>query len=383
MITLRRRGQIEATLSPFLEQPLPESARHASLALHLGAAQILFLRIPPHAAVSTSVDVVAKGPGRQWKGLVNGVLRNLVRYEGDPLAGQNLGRLNTPAWLWTSWTRAYEEETADAIAQAHLEEPPLDVAVREKPEEWAKKLEGTLTSLGVLRLRPTGPIEALPGYNEGAWWIQDAAAQLPVRMLGNLKGKRIADLCAAPGGKTLQLAAAEANVTAVEISSHRARRLEANLRRTKLNADVVVADASSWETQEPFDAILVDAPCSATGTIRRRPDVAWRHTPSDLNHLAKLQDLLLDAAMRLVREGGQVVYAVCSLEPEEGPQRIRALVKRNPDAEIVPLAAQALSIPDELVTHEGFLRTLPCHLAEEGGMDGFFAALIRRPAKES
>ncbi len=376
--TLRRRGQIDAAIGAFLKRPLPPQARHAWLMILVGAAQILFLRVPAYAAVSTSMELLIRGPGRSWRGLVNAVLRGIADRGAAIVRDQDAGRLNTPDWLWRSWTDTYGTERAARIASAHLLEPVLDVCPKEDPAGWAARLGGTVVLDHAVRLAASGSIEARPGFREGAWWVQDAAAQLPVRLLGQVAGKNIADLCAAPGGKTLQLAALGARVTALDVSVARMRRLAANLARTRLEAETVVADATAWSPERSFDAVLVDAPCTATGTIRRRPDVAWQRTVGDLRALNTLQDQLLDRALQLVRPGGLIVYTVCSLQREECENRIQAFITRNPAAGLVEVRTDADAIPETFVTVAGHLRTLPCHLAEAGGVDGFFAARIRR-----
>ena len=376
--TLRRRGQLDAVIRGFLEHPLPPGARHAWLMLMMGAAQILFLRVPAYAAVSTTMELLVRGPGRSWRGLVNAVLRQIADRGPACIQDQDPGQLNTPDWLWRSWSRVYGDDTAARIAAAHLVEPELDLSVRDDPEAWAAKLSGTVLFDRCVRVQTPGSVEAIPGFREGAWWVQDAAAQLPVRLLGDVEGLRVADFCAAPGGKTLQLAARGANVTAVDVSASRMKRLATNLARTRLTAESVVADATAWKSDALFDAVLVDAPCTATGTVRRRPDIPWQRTPSDFRSLTSLQDGLLDNAFRLVRPGGLVVYTVCSLEREECENRVQAFLDRTSTAEALPVVADADGIPEESVTEDGFLRTLPCHLAAQGGMDGFFAARIRR-----
>lgn len=375
---LRRRGQIDAVIGTFLERPLPPGARHAWLMLLMGAAQILFLRVPSYAAVSTSMELLIRGPGRSWRGLVNAVLRGIADRGAAIVKDQDAGRLNTPEWLWHAWSRTYGPDTTARIATAHLAEPMLDLCPKADPETWAARLGGTVVLNDGVRVAAAGAVESLAGFREGAWWVQDAAAQLPVRLFGNVAGWSVADLCAAPGGKTLQLAARGAKVTALDISEARMRRLSANLVRTRLVAETVVADATDWDGGQHFDAVLVDAPCTATGTIRRRPDIPWQRTAGDVRALNPLQDSLLDSALRLVRPGGLVVYTVCSLEPEEGRNRVQALLDRDPGAELVAVDANADALPGAFVTDDGYLRTLPCHLSDAGGADGFFAARLRR-----
>ena len=376
---LRRLGQVDAVLAHCLERPLAPAMARTRGILRLGAVQLLFLGTPAHAAVSESLALAeAVGQGRN-KGLINAVLRRIDREGEGVLADQDAARLNTPDWLWDSWSAAYGEETARAIAEAHLAEPPLDLSVKDDPAVWAERLSADVLPTGSLRLESgQGAVERLMGYEEGAWWVQDAAAALPARLLGNVKGLRVADLCAAPGGKTAQLAAAGAEVVAVERTRSRARRFEQNLARLQLSAEVVVADARSWQPDRPFDAVLLDAPCSATGTLRRHPDIAWLKAPADLPPLITLQDALLDAAVAMLAPGGSLVYATCSLQPEEGPDRIAALLSRRSDLSLVPVEPAELPSLAEAVTKEGYLRSLPCHWPVRGGLDGFFAARLRR-----
>ncbi|MBW7852378.1 MAG: MFS transporter [Rhodospirillales bacterium] len=375
---LRRLGQIDALIAGCLDRPLPRKAAAAHDILRLGAAQLLFLGTPPHAAVATSVDLAKAVGADAHKALINAVLRRHDREGREIAAGQDAALLNTPDWLWHSWTAAYGEETARAVALAHLREPPLDLSVKGDATEWAERLGAALLPTGSLRLSAAGRVTALPGYEEGAWWVQDAAAALPARLLGDVAGKRVGDLGAAPGGKTAQLAAAGARVTAVERSERRLERLRGNLGRLRLAADLVAADAARWRPDEPFDAVLLDAPCSSTGTLRRHPDVAWLKTPDDVAKLAVAQTTLLAAAVDMVGTGGTVVYCVCSLQPEEGPQRIDALIATGAPVRRVAIAPDEIGGLAEAITAEGDLRTLPCHLGDAGGMDGFYAARLVR-----
>ncbi len=374
---LRRRGQIDDVLGRFLER-LPKSERVRNI-LRLGAAQLLFLGTPPHAAVSTTVALAQRHEAFA-KGLANAVLRRLAREGEALLARQDAARLNTPEWLWRAWATAYGEDRARAIAEAHLVEAPLDLTVKTDADAWAARLEATRIHDNSLRRAAGGPIEELPGYAEGAFWVQDAAAALPARLLGEVRGRSVIDLCAAPGGKTAQLAALGAQVTAVEISERRALRLRANLERLALDAAVVIADALAWRPAEPAPFVLLDAPCTATGTIRRHPDIAWHKTPADLARMAELQESLLRAALEMLAPGGILVYASCSLQPEEGPLVIERALAGGLAVERVPIApAEIDHLPVE-ITPAGELRTLPIHLPERGGLDGFFIARLRRRA---
>lgn len=375
---LRRKGQIDALLSTCLERPLPPKAAVITDILRLGAAQVLFLETPPHAAVDTAVRLARGRRQPAYAGLVNAVLRRLARDGAAGRDAQDAARLNTPDWLWDSWTAAYGEETCRRIAEAHLAEPPLDLSVRAEAERWAETLGAVHLPTGSLRLHARGPIPALPGFDEGVWWVQDAAAALPARLLEPVAGKTVLDLCAAPGGKTAQLAAAGARVIAVDRAHGRVERLRANLARLGLTAETVIADAVAWRPAEPADAVLLDVPCSATGTLRRHPDAAWLRSADDVAALAPLQQALLEAAVAMVRPGGLVVYCACSLQPEEGAAHIDALIGAGAPVRRVPVRAEEVGGLPELITAAGDLRTLPFHLGREGGMDGFFAARLHR-----
>ncbi len=378
---LRRLGQIDVLLGDLLDRPL--KARHEAVTdiLRLGAAQILFLGTPAHAAVGATVEL-ARGPRLVGqRGLVNAVLRRMAREGAALLEGQDAARLNTPDWLWQALTAAYGEATARAIAELHLADPPLDLTLRNPQEaaDWAERLGARLLPTGSLRLPPgSGAIERLAGYDAGAWWVQDAAAALPARLFGPVAGKSVFDLCAAPGGKTAQLAAAGARVTAIDFSPGRQSRLDNNLLRLGLAAATVAADATTWRPEAPAEAVLLDAPCSATGTLRRHPDVARLKGPDDLPGLTALQDRLLQAASAMTAPGGLLVYAVCSLLPEEGPARIAALIESGAPFAREPIAPEEIGGLAEIVTPEGDLRSLPCHLADLGGLDGFYACRLRR-----
>ncbi|HXC11835.1 MAG TPA: transcription antitermination factor NusB [Stellaceae bacterium] len=376
---LRRLGQIDALIASCLSTPLAPRAAAVHDILRLGVAQLLFLRTPPHAAVATSVDL-AHGRGfLSHKGLVNAVLRRLSVEGGELIRGHDPARLNTPGWLWHSWSCAYGEETARAIANAHLKEAPLDLTLRAEPEAWCEKLQGTLLPTGTLRRSAGGAVTALPGYAEGAWWVQDAAAALPARLFGDVAGRNVVDLCAAPGGKSAQLASAGAQVVAIDRSARRLDRLVANFRRLVLPVEAIAADALTWRPDWQVDCVLLDAPCTTTGAIRRHPDVPHLKMPDDVARLSVVQENLLRAAVDMLAPGGMLVYCTCSLEPEEGPQRIEALFRSGAPIARREIAAEEIGGDPDWITAEGDLRTLPCHLAEYDGVDGFFSArLIKR-----
>ncbi len=378
---LRRLGQVDDLIETCLNRPLKRGHGDVRNLLRLGAVQLAFLDTPPHAAVSTTLDLATTPRLAGHKGLINALLRRIAREGAELIANQDTARLNTPRWLWQSWAGAYDESTARTIAEAHLNEPPLDLTVKEPAEieAWTERLEATLLPTGSLRLPPgRGEIAKLPGFEDGAWWVQDAAATLPVRLLGAVAGRPVVDLCAAPGGKTAALAASGAKVTAVEISPARASRLQANLARLGLSAETVTADAAQWRPPAPVDAVLLDAPCSGTGTLRRHPDIARLKDPGDIAALAALQDRLLAAAVEMTAPGGILVYAVCSLQPEEGPARIAALFAADVPVARVPVKAEEVCGRADWLSPEGDLRTLPCHLTDLGGMDGFYACRLRR-----
>jgi 16S rRNA (cytosine967-C5)-methyltransferase len=378
---LRRLGQIDALIGQCLNTPLAPRAAIVHDVLRLGTAQLLFLRTPPHAAVATSVDLAHARGFLSHKGLVNAVLRRLSVEGPGQVEGQDAARLNTPDWLWQSWSRAYGEDRTRAIAEAHLKEAPLDLTLRSEDdrtqgESWCEKLQAMQLPTGSLRRAGGGSIMSLPGYAEGAWWIQDAAASLPVRLFDGVAGLAVVDLCAAPGGKTAQLVKAGARVTAIDRSTRRLDRLVANLRRLGLAVSAMAADGLTWRPEHPVDAVLLDAPCTATGAIRRHPDVMRLKQPEDVARLAVVQENLLRAAVDMLRPGGTLVYCTCSLEPEEGPQRIEALLRSGAPVEHRPIAPAEIGTPAEWVTPQGDLRTLPCHLAEYDGVDGFYAARL-------
>lgn len=381
---LRRQGQLEAIVGAFIERPLPDQRGNLTPILLSAAAQLVFLDVPPHAVINLAVEQVRRDRRAQrFDKLSNAVLRRVSERGAEIASTQDAARLNTPDWLWQRWAAAYGEAAAREIATASLREAPLDISVKDNSAgpHWAEQLGGTLLPSGSIRLAAGGRIEELPGFAEGAWWVQDAAAALPAKLFGNVEGQRIADLCAAPGGKTAELAAAGARVTAVDSSGQRLARLKANLERLQLEAQVIHADASDWQPSEPFDGVLLDAPCSATGTIRRHPDILRLKQPGDIDRLGELQARLLQNAARMVKPGGLLVYCTCSLEPEEGAHQVEKLLARG-SFERVPIAADEIGADPGWISPAGDLRTLPFHLPQsaEGmsGMDGFYAARLRR-----
>jgi 16S rRNA (cytosine967-C5)-methyltransferase len=379
---LRRLGTLRHLLGTLLDSGLPAGQPRVEAALLLGAAQILWLEVPDHAAVDLSVRLVQDDrKAARYAGLVNAVLRRFSREAAGLLAGLDTVALDTPRWLMDRWVAAYGTEIARTVAVANAQEAPLDLTVKADPETWAERLRGRVLPAGSVRVIPHGSVSQLSGFEEGEWWVQDAAAALPARLLGNVRGLRLADLCAAPGGKTAQLAHAGAKVSAVDRSERRMARLQQNLTRLGLTAEIVIADATEWQA-EPFDAVLVDAPCSSTGTIRRHPDVPWLKRPEDLAKLTSLQRRLLDRAVGLTKAGGTIVYCTCSLEPEEGIEAIDALLQREPGLRRIPISADEVGGLSQVLTPAGDLRSLPCHLPDPdpqmSGLDGFYAARLHR-----
>jgi 16S rRNA (cytosine967-C5)-methyltransferase len=380
---LRRLGTLRHLVGGFLDKGFPADAPRAETILLLGAAQILWLEVPDHAAVDLSVRLAqADRRAARYAGLVNAVLRRVAQ-KGAAAPAQDTAR-DTPEWLLNRWRRTYGPDVAQAIAAAIGHEPALDITVKDNAASWAERLRGRVLPTGTVRTLAHGAISLLPGFTEGAWWVQDAAAALPARLFGDLRGLNVADLCAAPGGKTAQLVVAGAHVTAVDRSPARLNRLRENFVRLSLKAEMVAADALEWRTGL-FDAVLLDAPCSSTGTIRRHPDVPWLKSEAELVTLASMQQRMLDRAVEFLKPGATLVYCVCSLEPEEGEDQIAALLARDPRVARHPVTAQDLFGLSEFVTPQGDLRTLPHQLPDEdpqwGGLDGFYAArLVRKTA---
>jgi 16S rRNA (cytosine967-C5)-methyltransferase len=380
---LRRLGTLGHLLSRLLDRGIPTDAPRAQSALLIGAAQILWMDVPDHAAVDLSVRLVQSDRrAAKYAGLVNAVLRRCAR-EGQPLIEEVKSQtLDIPPWMLARWIAAYGETTAREMARAIGNEPSLDITVKTDALQWASRLHGETLPTGTVRTLLQGSVTMLPGFSEGQWWVQDAAAALPARLFGDVTGKTIVDLCAAPGGKTAQLAQAGARVTAVDRSPARMARLRDNLARLSLHADDVVTDAAEWpgDGNGGYDGVLVDAPCTSTGTIRRHPDVAWLRQEADIAALSALQKRLLQKAVSLLKPGGTLVYCTCSLEPEEGEQAVASLLATETDVRRAPIEADEVAGLSEIVTASGDLRTLPSHLPHGdprlGGLDGFYAARL-------
>jgi 16S rRNA (cytosine967-C5)-methyltransferase len=380
---LRRHGELAHIVGAHLQKPLPEPQGWVWQILLAGAAQLLFLETPPHAAIGLAVDQCKADPNaRRFDKLVNAVLRRVSDKGRAALDDLDPVALNVSAWLFAGWVKTYGPERARHIALASLEEPPLDVTVKGDPAEWAAKLQGVALPTGTVRVLQAGRITDLPGFEDGSWWVQDAAAALPARLVNAKPGQHVADLCAAPGGKTAELVAAGATVTAVDISAARLRRVKDNLDRLQVSANCITADVLDWQPPAPFDAVLIDAPCSATGTIRRHPDILHVRQSRGFGKLIDLQRKLLDRAATFVRPGGLLVFCTCSLEPEEGEHQISRFLEDHRDYERLPVTAAEIGGLADAVTPDGDMRTLPCHRFpghENGlGLDGFYAARLRR-----
>ena len=379
-VALRRLGTIRKALARRMEKGMPKRGGGFEWTLIVAVAQILFLDTPDHAAVDLAVKAARADPASApFAALANAVLRAIASERDAILASSDPLDDDTPVWLAQRWRAAYGASVARTIAAAHRSEPTLDISVKGDSSAWAARLGGVALPTGSVRLDTHEAVTELQGYAEGEWWVQDAAAALPARLMRPRPGMRIVDLCAAPGGKAAELAAAGAHVTTVDRSAERLKLLAANFERLRLASEIVVADALAFDAP-PFDAVLLDAPCTATGTIRRHPDVAWIKRQGDLPRLVRLQAQLIDKAVALARPGGSIVYCVCSLEPEEGEAQITAVLRRNPDVRRLPIAAAEIGGLAECVSPAGDLRTLPCHLWSDNprrsGLDGFYAARL-------
>lgn len=379
---LRRKGQMDDLIARAMdkgEAPRPDALRFI---LYLGIAQVLFMDVPDHAAVDMSVRLAeAEGLSKQ-KGFVNAVVRRMTREGKTWVSSQDEIALNFPDWMVDEWRHTYGASEAASIAQALMAEAPLDITLKNQGETalWLGALEASFLPAGTLRRQTGGAVIDLPGFREGAWWVQSAASALPVKLMGDIRGKTVIDLCAAPGGKTMQLRAGGANVIAVDSSSARIRVLKENLARVKLldGVETVIADGVSWRPKAPADIVLLDAPCSATGTIRKHPDLLHTKTMGDRDGLIDLQSRLLDNAAAMVKPGGVLVYATCSLQVSEGEDQIESFLKRHPEYIRQPADPARIGHMETSITPRGDVRVLPHYLATLGGMDGFFVSVLTR-----
>lgn len=373
---LRHLPRIETALSMLLDGPLPQGARSLHHVLVVGAAQMLYLDVPDHSAVDLAVEQAHRDPrNRRFVKLVNAVLRRLGREKAD-IEKAVAGVPVLPDWFHARLVSAYGNEVAQRISEAQLTPSSIDLTIKANPALWAEKLGGTLMPNGSVRLGEfEGQIPSLEGFAEGAWWVQDLAASMPVRLMGNIAGKRVADLCAAPGGKTAQLALAGAKVTALDQSGNRLRRLRENLDRLGLRAETVEANMLKYQPEQLFDAVLLDAPCSSTGTLRKHPDVCWTKDENDITKLAALQGQMLRHALTLVGPGGLVVFSNCSLDPSEGEAMIAEVLAENPGVERVAVRREDWPGMEAAISPNGDLRTTPDMF---GGVDGFFSSVLRK-----
>ena len=375
---LRHKGEIDAVLGELLSKPLPRKSGAASYILHSAAAQLLFLDVAPHAVIDLAVRLAkADRNATHFSGLVNAVLRKVATGGKARLPGQGS---NIPQWLWSRWAGSYGVDTANAIAQASARAAALDISVKDDAPLWAERLGGIVLPTGTVRIAdPKGPVNALPGFEDGAWWVQDAAAAIPARLLGDVRGKTVLDLCAAPGGKTLQLASLGAEVTALDVSAVRLERLKENLQRTGLAAVPVVADMLQFVPDALFDAVLLDAPCSATGTLRRHPDLPYLKSTAQIDALTGLQRKLLARAASFVKPGGTLIFCTCSLEPQEGERQVDAFLKSTSEFSLRPIAAGEAGLERHFISGNGTFRSLPSmSIGGSPGLDGFFAARLTK-----
>jgi 16S rRNA (cytosine967-C5)-methyltransferase len=381
--TLRHLPRIDAAIASLLETPLPEGARALHHVLAVGAAQILYLDVPDHSAVDLAVEQANLDPrNRRFAKLVNAILRRLSR-EKEYILAEIADIPPMPAWFIARLEKAYGKERALAISESQLEPAAIDLTVKSDAAGWAERLNGTVLPTGGVRLSAfEGGIPLLAGFDEGEWWVQDAAASIPAKLFGDLTGKRVADLCAAPGGKTAQLILAGGKVTAIDQSENRLKRLRSNLERLGLEADTIAVDLTKFEPSERFDAILLDAPCSSTGTTRRHPDVLWTKGAEDITKLAALQERLLRHAITLLNPGGVLVFSNCSLDPQEGEEVVARVLEDVKVVERVPIDTEKWPGMSQAITPLGEFRTLPTMLdmpdGFASGLDGFYAAVLRR-----
>lgn len=381
---LRRKGQMDdliARASDKGESPRPEKLKWI---LYLGIAQILFMDVANHAAVDTSVTLAAQHGMEGKKGFVNAILRRMTGEGKGWAAGQDEAALNIPDWLYAQWIDDYGAVRAKDIALASLEEASLDITVKNADEakDWAVKLAAQILPTGSLRRPAGGYVTNLAGFEDGVWWVQDASSALPVTLMGDVKGARVLDLCAAPGGKTAQLAAAGANVTALDRSAARMATLNDNINRLCLSGNVqaVIEDGSVWKAKDKFPFVLLDAPCSATGTIRRHPDLLSLKTQKDQEGLMSIQERLLANAANLLESNGILVYCTCSLQKDEGERQIERFLAVHDNFRRIPVKKEEFGGLDGLVNAEGDVRILPQTLKEQGGMDGFFISRLQKTA---
>ena len=375
---LRRKGQMDKLITA--AQDKPQELRPSSIyyLLYIGIAQLIFMDVPDHAAVDVTVRLTEAQNMERQKGLINALLRRIGREGKEKVEKLDSVQTNVPAWLLEVWVKDYGLTEAALIGEYSLLEAPTDITLKNTAPEWTEKLDGDFLPTGSLRRKVGGSVIDLPGFNEGEWWVQDASAALPGKLMGNLNGKLVIDMCAAPGGKTSQLAAQGANVIALDRSAKRMERLAENMGRLGFedSVEIVIGDGALWEIAEPVDAILLDAPCSATGTIRRHPDVMHLKSIKDIERLGQLQARLLENAAKMLTENGVLIYCTCSLQKSEGEEQIAQFLNDNSNFERQPITVDEVGGLSDLISKEGDLRILPHHLKDKGGMDGFFVSRL-------
>lgn len=375
---LRRKLQMDKLIE--LAQDKPQQLRPSNIYyfLYIGIAQLLFMDVPDHAAVDVTVRLAEAEKMERQKGLINAILRRIGREGKENLSKMDMVQTTIPQWLLELWIKDYGLSEAAKIAEYSLHEAPTDISLKENNPLWAEKLEGKFLPTGSLRRQSGGSVIDLEGFHDGDWWVQDASAALPAKLFGNLKDEIVIDMCAAPGGKTSQLAAAGAKVIALDRSAKRMERLAENMIRLgfKLKVEIVIADGAMWQPSEPVDAVLLDAPCSATGTIRRHPDVMHLKSAQDIARLNDLQMKLLENAAKMIKPDGVLIYCTCSLQKSEGERQIDQFLANNPDLTRKAITPDEVGGLTELITKDGDVRVLPYHLKDQGGMDGFYVARL-------
>lgn len=371
--TLRNLTSIDSLLKKFLSKPLDKTPLKVLMILRINIAQSFFLKTPDHAVVNTSVELC----GKKWKGLINGVSREILRNKTK--ANKYLDDSNkVPNWLLNRWKKDWKKNYNNIISGHLVLNPPIDIHVKNNTDQWAKKLSGEKIGNNSIRLYRSGLISKLDGYEEGEWWVQDYSSQIPVALL-NIKDKdEVLDLCAAPGGKTAQLISLGAKVTSVDDNKKRILRLEQNLKRLNYNASIKNEDIKNFSSDKSWSKIILDAPCSSTGTLRKNPEIMYQKKEEDIFSLAKLQSDLLDASWRLLKKDGILVYCTCSLEKEEGEYQIENFIKRKKNSILDKINTQEIDKKLKVSNKNKWLRIFPNSLDFEGGNDGFFIARIKK-----
>jgi len=379
---LRRLGQVDDLIETAENRGATKTPTLQNI-LRIGVVQIMFMAVADHAAVDTSVRLAEENGHSRQKGFVNGLLRTITRSGPEWLSKQDEVRLNTPEWLLKTWVADYGLGVAAEIAKANLSEAPLDITIKRESDRnhYASLFKASELLTGTLRKTTSGRVQDMDGFEAGDWWVQDASAAIPAQLFGDINGQVVVDLCAAPGGKSMQLASRGADVVALDRSAKRLKRVDENAARLGFEdkVEIHVADAAHWKPPQPLPYILLDAPCSATGTVRRHPDVLHLKREQDIMRLGDTQSRILDNAFDILAVGGILVFCTCSLQKIEGELQIDAFLARTPNAQRVPITADGdLNGYNESLSEQGDLRILPHHQAAIGGMDGFYIARITK-----